>query len=163
MKTLALASATAMVLATAAPAQDAPALPEGWFPLNPGALAQSHEGLSVFAVMYESAAPLFDDLPDASTHTALLQALEAQCQSDAMTAEIERVRATFLRMGIAENKLFEAIRMAVRHDGTAPDGTRLVTVFETLHDMTRDGKCGARRPADPALLMTEPETRIIRG
>jgi hypothetical protein len=163
MKTIFFACATSLGLALSAQAQDTPPLPAGWFLLTPGSLAQSHEGLSVFHVMYESEAALFDDLPDAQTHAQLLAALEAQCRATEMTAEIARVRATFLKMGIPENKLFDALRLSVRHDGTLPDGARLVTVFETLHDLNPDGTCGPRRSATPAVVMQDTETRIIRG
>jgi hypothetical protein len=146
----------------AAQAQET-SLPAGWFPLILGAYAQSHEGLGVFHVMYESEAPLFDDLPVAATHAQLLDDLAVQCQTSEMAAEIARIRETFLKMGIPQEKLFEAIRMSVRHDGTASDGTRLVTVFETLHDLNDDGTCGASRAAAPVLLWQEPEARYIRG
>lgn len=113
--------------------------------------------------MYESAAPLFDDLPDAATHVQLPDALQAQCQTPEMTAEIARFRDIFLKMGNPEKKLFEVIRKSVRHHGTAPDGTRLVTVFETLYDLNRNGTSGAHRPAEPAVLLRDAESCFIRG
>ena len=151
------ASAQGIMLTTSEP------LPQGWTSFIGGALAQTPEGLTVFSSMFESEAPLFDDLPDDATHTQLLDVLATQCRSDAMSAEIERLRLHFLNLGFPKEKLFQALRMSVRWEGVTADGLRLVTVFETLHAVDDNGRCGARQPTEPRLFGEDFETRIIRG